>query len=129
MAARSTGPRIASVRLQHFRKSQVRLVLSDLASGRLPVLVRVGLGRRPVRRPTMLESPAFVVALGPVRDERLPVACQAASSQLRVELLQCSRSELGDRDVAKSRADGLVSELPIAIKYGFVGVVNVEPFA
>jgi hypothetical protein len=66
---------------------------------------------------------------GSVLHERLAVASRAATSQLRVELLQRMRSELGDWYVSERWADRPLSELAIPIERGLIGFMDFEPRA
>lgn len=64
---------------------------------------------------------------GSVLYEGLAVASRAATSQLRVELLQGMRSELGDRYVSEPWADRPLSELATPIERGVIGFMEFEP--
>ncbi|WP_130446429.1 hypothetical protein [Kribbella rubisoli] len=59
--------------------------------------------------------------------EGLTVASRAATSQLRVELLQGTRSEFGEQYVSQRWADRPLSELAIPIEGGLIGFMDFEP--
>jgi hypothetical protein len=64
----------------------------------------------------MLHSSTFVLTSSAMLDIRLPIAANAASPQLRIELFQGSCSKLGDRNIAKRRINRPSHELALPVE-------------
>lgn len=109
------------------RLADMLWALDDGAAHLLAIVLRIPAGRRPARRALVLHSPALMLALKAVLDERFPVATLPAPPQLRVELLEHPSIDSDDRLVTKHRKDIAVDVDPVRVPGVGLELRGLEP--